>query len=70
MQPLWTFEKVTVGGPTRLRLRCDDLSIWPGVTAVMGESGAGKSTLLNLLVGFSRPDAGHLHATIPRGHSL
>jgi len=35
-----------------------DLSVEPGVTAVLGPSGSGKSTLLSLIAGFEAPDAG------------
>lgn len=35
-----------------------DLSILPGLTAVVGPNGAGKTTLLRILAGFLVPDAG------------
>ena len=65
MQPIWNLEEVHVYGSDRPRLRCDRLTVLPGVTAVMGESGAGKSTLLNLLVGFASPDAGRVRVSLP-----
>ena len=37
-----------------------DLSITPGLTAVIGPSGSGKSTLLSLIAGFDAPDAGRI----------
>ncbi len=37
-----------------------DLTIEPGVTAVLGPSGSGKSTLLSLVAGFESPDAGRV----------
>jgi iron(III) transport system ATP-binding protein len=67
MQPIWTREDVVVNGITSPRLVCDRLSISAGITAVLGESGAGKSTLLNLLVGFIRPDSGHIQKACPEG---
>lgn len=37
------------------------LTIEPGtITAIAGPSGSGKSTLVNLLLGFDRPDKGHI----------
>ncbi|MGM0372164.1 MAG: ABC transporter ATP-binding protein [Halobacteriota archaeon] len=35
-----------------------DLTVEPGVTAVLGPSGSGKSTLLSLVAGFEPPDGG------------
>ncbi|MFP4530684.1 MAG: ABC transporter ATP-binding protein [Halodesulfurarchaeum sp.] len=37
-----------------------DLTVEPGVTAVLGPSGSGKSTLLSLIAGFESPDAGRV----------
>ena len=65
MQPLWSLKEVAVHGAHRDRFSCGELSVRPGITAVMGESGAGKSSLLNLLVGFSRPDKGRVYAAPP-----
>ena len=42
----------------RARLHIDDLTIRPGVTAIIGASGAGKSSLLNLLVGYEHATQG------------
>lgn len=47
------------------RLEVDDLSITPGITAVLGPSGAGKSSLLNLLVGYEQPTAGAITQHLP-----
>jgi ABC-2 type transport system ATP-binding protein len=41
-----------------------DLSILPGLTAVVGPNGAGKTTLLRVLAGLLRPDTGNVD--IPR----
>jgi molybdate/tungstate transport system ATP-binding protein len=37
-----------------------DLTVEPGVTAVLGPSGSGKSTLLELIAGFESPDDGRI----------
>lgn len=37
-----------------------DLTVEPGVTAVLGPSGSGKSTLLSLIAGFESPDSGRI----------
>lgn len=37
-----------------------DLTVEPGVTAVLGPSGSGKSTLLSLVAGFESPDTGRV----------
>lgn len=37
-----------------------DLTVEPGVTAVLGPSGSGKSTLLSLIAGFESPDDGQI----------
>lgn len=39
-------------------LRCVNLDLFPGVTAILGPSGQGKSTLLHLLGGLDVPDHG------------
>ena len=52
---------------TTWALRECTLSVPAGhLVAVVGPNGAGKSTLLNLVVGLSRPSAGHL--TVLGGH--
>lgn len=44
------------------------LKIIPGeLLGIIGLSGAGKTTLLNLLVGFSKPDQGHVSLKLPDG---
>jgi molybdate/tungstate transport system ATP-binding protein len=40
------------------RLGPVDLTVEPGVTAVLGPSGSGKSTLLSVIAGFERQEAG------------
>ena len=54
-----------------------DLTVEPGVTAVLGPSGSGKSTLLELIAGFESPDEGritvngrHLEALPPEDRSV
>ncbi|MEO9823455.1 MAG: ATP-binding cassette domain-containing protein [Paracoccaceae bacterium] len=37
-----------------------DMSVKPGLTAVIGPSGSGKSTLLSLIAGFDSPDGGRV----------
>ena len=61
--PLFTLADVRVPGDGRDRLVVEQLSIPPGITAVVGPSGAGKTTLLDLLAGVRKPAAG----TVTRG---
>lgn len=57
--PLFEFHKVTVTGPSGVRLLGIDLSISPtGVTALVGPSGSGKSTLLRLCNRLELPTEG------------
>ncbi|HWG09892.1 MAG TPA: thiol reductant ABC exporter subunit CydD [Rhodanobacteraceae bacterium] len=62
--PVIRFESVTFAHHGReAALRDCTLRLVPNrVTALVGNSGAGKSTLLDLLLGFARPDAGHILA--------
>jgi iron(III) transport system ATP-binding protein len=62
---LWQLDLVSLGGLGRKRLADVDVTIRPGVTAVIGWSGAGKTSLLNLLAGFERPDSGQLKSMLP-----
>ncbi len=62
MAELWQCHDVTVHGVNAPRLERVSLSLRGGITAVLGSSGAGKSTLLNILVGFEKPDAGHIRS--------
>lgn len=39
---------------------CADLSLKPGITALLGPSGAGKSTLLDAIAGFIAPRSGRI----------
>lgn len=64
---LWQLQSIDMPG----RLTSVDLTIAPGVTAVIGPSGAGKTTLLNLLVGFERPARGTIQSNLdPADHHL
>jgi ATP-binding cassette subfamily C protein CydCD len=57
-----TADNVTVGHEGRAGATPDgvSLTVAPGrITALAGPSGCGKSTLLSVLLGFTRPDAGH-----------
>lgn len=65
-ETLWTLREVTMRGRPGPRLRDVNLTVFPGVTAVMGPSGAGKTSLLNLLVGFEKADSGSVEATAVR----
>jgi len=64
---LWRLDAVTLGRGARPRLAEVSAEIREGVTAVLGSSGAGKTSLLNLLVGYERPDQGHLTVSVPSG---
>jgi iron(III) transport system ATP-binding protein len=57
---LWQLHSVSL---EPARLRHVSLTIWRGITAVVGWSGAGKTSLLNLLTRFERPDSGHIAGT-------
>src|SRR5215218_6770576 len=70
--PLWTLDGVSLGAA---RLSEITVTIWPGVTAVLGWSGAGKTSLLNILVGFEKPELGILDGPkslywSPQNHGL
>lgn len=56
---------VTFAYGERAILRDADLTVGPRgtITALIGPSGAGKSTVVNLILGFHRPQRGHLSAT-------
>lgn len=58
IKQLWSLQNIQFGPTARPRLKLDDLSIFSGVTAVIGQSGAGKTSLLNLLVGFEKTTRG------------
>lgn len=56
------FEDVTLAwAPSRPAVQAATFTLHPGeITALVGPSGAGKSTLLSLLLGFVRPQQGHV----------
>jgi molybdate transport system ATP-binding protein len=55
------FVRALVRGPAGAPPRLDvELSLTPGIAAVMGPSGAGKSTLLAAIAGLARPDEGRI----------
>lgn len=56
-ETLWRLEHVVL---KPRRLQDVSLTLYRGVTAVIGWSGAGKTSLLNLLAGFEKPDAGRV----------
>ncbi len=57
---IWQLNDVSLISGQTARLSGIELSVRPGVTAVLGASGAGKSSLLSLLAGFERPTSGSL----------
>ena len=66
--PIWQLQDASLTSGRTTRLAGIDLSILPGVTAVLGASGAGKSSLLSLLTGFERPTSGTV-AFSPNPHA-
>jgi len=54
------FENVSKFYGEVLGVNCIDLSIGPGITALVGPNGSGKSTLMNLATGLLRPSDGRL----------
>jgi putative ABC transport system ATP-binding protein len=68
--PLFELEGVTASRGDAPVLRDVDLTIEPGVTALLGPSGSGKSTLLRLLNRLADPDSGRVRFHGDEGRGL
>lgn len=60
-EPIVRVEHVSLAFDDKVVLRDVSLSLLPGHTKIiLGASGSGKSTILKLLLGFLKPDSGHV----------